>query len=156
MLHFFGLESGKTVNQTFEKSEIEWAISDYSSVVEFSKERDVESPVFLFSDEPWYFKLKSEAPASAPVRMRFLLVNKNDCDYTVQYTCGLKKQDGDMENISNGIWKEGHAVSCVEIKDVEARKSELAAKDVLTFTCILKRETSQPTDQSDIEKLISK
>lgn len=152
------------VEEKHEEKEIEWKISDFSSFAE--NRLEIRSPDFSFANSLWYLRLHPKSGAR-PGFMCWCLWSTKSPKCSVEYSCGLKKQDGSVEYLRKGILKENHPYSFfgtlyyIKISEIQQRKSELVPTNVLIITCTLKRITTdsdQPKvlENPNTEILISK
>lgn len=159
-----GKEVGTVEKKTLvEEIEIEWKISNFFSLLKYDY---FKSPIFCLGNGSWY--LKMFPICTTEEFMRLYLCNATVREYPVEYTFGLEKGDGSVEQLMKGILKgnqNSQSTSEAEFlkkTEVHQRKSELVPSDILTIIGRLKRETASRTqpspvlDKRKLENLISK
>lgn len=159
------MEIGKVEKKTLvEETEIEWKITDFFSL--FENER-FQSPIFCFANVSWYLAI---FPQCSEKKKFIRLYLRNDIlrEYPVEYSFGLTKHDGSVEQLMKGILKgnQGYNEQCeasfIKESEVRQRHSELVPSGIITIRGRLKFGTVssiQPSlvlDKPKLENLISK
>lgn len=142
------------------EKEIVWKIPNFFSVAE--NKTYIRCPTFAFADISWFLGLISKSSLK-PGFMCYYIHNSALHRGSLEYDFGIKKHDGSVEHLANGIinnaWQS--ASHFTELSKIDQRKSELVPSDVLTITCILRRITTQSNqpkmlESPKVEKLTSK
>ena len=144
---------------------VEWRIADFFSIVEDKNYYRYASPTFSFAKAQWHLRLWPKWTDAPEFMSVYLLRNTGD-GMTVEYHLGLKKSNGDVEQLIGGTLETETFISMeglIRKAELLQRKSEFAPYDILTVTCVIKR-INEPTssnqdtllDQAKQLKLISK
>lgn len=152
----------RTVSKITREELIEWRIPDFSILVATSP--CLESPIFIVNDVSWFLTLYLRMGSNLDF-LRVYIETKEIREYTLEYTFSLKKSDGSMEHMVNGILEGNRTCSdsqnLIKRSEILQRNSELTPQDVATLICKLKYEIIHPTqlttlDKTKTHKLISK
>lgn len=155
------IEDTGNVEEKHEEKEIEWKITNFFSLAE--NRNEIRCSDFSFAGSLWYLRLFPKS-IERPGFMYWCLWPVNGHNCSLVYNFGLKKEDGSVEYLNEGILRENHVHSAfyyIKLIEIQQRKRELAPTNVLIIICTLKRITTdsdQPKilDNPKIEKLISK
>lgn len=139
------------IEEIYEEREIEWKIDLFSSVAE---DEIIESPSFCFENSTWCFRLRpiyTEKPGFAA----FGLHNIKTWEYSVKYDLGFKRLDGSIEQLNIGIFEGNGKTYCdifFKLSEILEQNCDVASLNLLTITCILKRESVH----SDQKRVLNK
>lgn len=147
-----------------EETEIKWKIADFS----LCPENDVlQSSDFCFGNVSWHLEMYKNCSITEEF-LRLYLYNDVVRDYSVEYSFGLEKHDGSIEQLIKGILKGSqnfqlrNEARFIKKSELHKRKSELVPCDILTvrgrlkFETVSSIQTSPVLDKSKLQNLISK
>ena len=150
----------ETAQKTYDVSQIEWRLDNFSSFIQTRDIMRYESPEFFFNDHPWRLRLWINWMGRE--NLGLYVKSAVDRKFSIEYNLGLKKLDGRVEKLTTGIINgDDMAGDAYTIKlystSCTYRMYEQIPRNTLTIVCTLKREiTHSALEETTPLKLKSK
>lgn len=151
-----GEVESKKRKRMFEDTYVEWKVSNFFSVTEYTSPSSTcyESPPFSVAGVSFLMELYPRNyihPDDACLYLKSRMSRK----FTVEYTFGLKRYDGTVKLLSSGTMKPNETCSLkpadLNVSLLDDRKWIIESGNAVTITCALNAKTPLSAEGSEFE-----